>query len=174
LTELPHWARVAFAARCARQALPLFLEHWPDAKPERIKAIENAIALAERSAAEAAPAPGLQEAVMQATMVAGTALSVVYGFPFEEPEPLPPDGNAGAAASYVAKIAEKAAQAAASSSAESTRPATESFTFAEEVLRPSGEMRERLVQDFIRLRETARQQQWNDQRNVPQGFWQTS
>ncbi len=32
IAELPRWARVAFAARCARRVLPLYIHSWPDGK----------------------------------------------------------------------------------------------------------------------------------------------
>lgn len=50
LLKLPRWARVAFAARCARRVQPLFVKHWPKAPKEHIEAVERAITLAESSA----------------------------------------------------------------------------------------------------------------------------
>ena len=32
IAELPRWSRVAFAARCARRVLPLYIYSWPDGK----------------------------------------------------------------------------------------------------------------------------------------------
>jgi hypothetical protein len=53
LARLPRWARVAFAARCARRVLPLFGHFWPDALPEHAKAAADAVIVAEAAAAEA-------------------------------------------------------------------------------------------------------------------------
>src|SRR5947209_2165830 len=71
--ELPRWARVAFAARCARRVEPLFLYLCPEhAKPylkDDIKAIEGAICIAEKSAADARIADGARQAADAAAMV---------------------------------------------------------------------------------------------------------
>ena len=48
IKQLPRWARVAFAARCARRAQPLFKKHCPDAPEKHDIAIETAISLAEQ------------------------------------------------------------------------------------------------------------------------------
>jgi hypothetical protein len=53
IAELPQWARVAFAARCARRVLPLFKHFWKDAPQKHVVAVTRAVELAERSAAEA-------------------------------------------------------------------------------------------------------------------------
>ncbi len=47
LRQLPRWAKVAFAARCARRVQPLFATFWWKAPREHIAALDNAIALAE-------------------------------------------------------------------------------------------------------------------------------
>src|SRR5438552_2221502 len=36
IEKLPRWARVAFAARCARRVLPAFKHFWPEAPEEHI------------------------------------------------------------------------------------------------------------------------------------------
>lgn len=59
IRQLPRWARVAFAARCARGALQLLSRSWPDATAPRgrigdhLRAVERAVAAAEQSAAAA-------------------------------------------------------------------------------------------------------------------------
>jgi hypothetical protein len=50
--KLPRWARVAFAARCARRALPLFKKHWPEATTKRVGVLEGAIHVSELTAAK--------------------------------------------------------------------------------------------------------------------------
>src|SRR5262249_33531456 len=111
LAELPHWARVAFAARCARHVLSCFSEDWPNAEPKRSEAILTAIQQAESSAEEGRALDGLEDAEMYAMMTAGAALQGLYGFPNPK-EPGPDDGNKAVAASFVAKAAEFAARAA--------------------------------------------------------------
>lgn len=56
IANVPRWARVAFAARCARRVQPLFVAAWPDAPEKHIQAIDLAITIAEQSAADAAAA----------------------------------------------------------------------------------------------------------------------
>lgn len=68
---MPHFARVAFAARCARRIQPLFRQYWPDAGPEQIHAIEKAIRLAEQSAATAMAAAEAHQAAKQALVAGG-------------------------------------------------------------------------------------------------------
>lgn len=48
LAELPRWAQVAFAIRCARRVQPLFQATWPDAPEEAVAAIEHALRCAEQ------------------------------------------------------------------------------------------------------------------------------
>jgi len=51
--ELPHWAQVAFGARCARRVMPLFFSDWPDAPSEIIESLSEQLALTESAAATA-------------------------------------------------------------------------------------------------------------------------
>jgi hypothetical protein len=50
LKQLPRWAIVAFATRCARRVQPLFVKLWPDAPKEHVQGIDQAIKLAEAAA----------------------------------------------------------------------------------------------------------------------------
>ena len=50
IQALPRWARIAFAARCARRVQPLFAALWLGATEEHIAAIDHAISRAEQSA----------------------------------------------------------------------------------------------------------------------------
>ena len=77
--SLPHWARVAFAARCGRNALPLFRRSWSDAARDRVESLELAVRLAERSAANGRMADGLKAAKLGAVVTAGAALCRVIG-----------------------------------------------------------------------------------------------
>lgn len=166
--QLPHWARVAFAARCARRVFPLFSIYWPNALPERPEAVVRAIELAERSAAQGRPANGLKEAVTNATMVSGMAIATsLYGFP-DADEPVPADGNAGAKASFVTKVAERAAEAAQVAPSESLEAASDAFRFAwslcsgkEEALLAS------IYRDLANLCRVARRGRWTDETPVP-------
>lgn len=48
--RLPRWARVAYAARCARRVQALFALNWKDAFANYVQAVGDAIALAEAAA----------------------------------------------------------------------------------------------------------------------------
>jgi hypothetical protein len=139
--RLRHWSRVAFAARCARRVQPLFREAWPDAIERRKAAIEEAITLAEQSAAEGRPLEGLNEAVLAALMAAGRAqIPHLYPVPIEDAEPIPVDLDSATVAALAAKVAEKTAQAAKSSPQESADLANEAFSFAVDAIRASGRL----------------------------------
>ncbi len=51
IATLPRWGRVAFAARCARRVLPLFLHKWPDAPQSYVAQLTWAVEVSEKSAA---------------------------------------------------------------------------------------------------------------------------
>lgn len=53
IAQLPRWARVAFAARCARRVEPLYLKCWPNAPEKYVLGIGRAVDLTEESAAAA-------------------------------------------------------------------------------------------------------------------------
>ena len=55
INGLPHWARVAFAARCVRRVEPLFVATWTQAPAKHVEAVEKAIVLSELSADAAHP-----------------------------------------------------------------------------------------------------------------------
>jgi hypothetical protein len=162
LEALPHWARVAFAARCGRHVFPLFRRYWPRARPKRLRQVLRALKLAEQSAAQGKPAPGLKEAKTNAVVAAGAALFALYGFATKEP--LPADGNAGTIASFVAKVAEHAAAAALAGRHESADLAQGAFTFALEALVAANKeiIREKIVLDYERICRVARRARWGD------------
>ncbi len=131
LDDLPHWKRVAFAARCARRVLPLVSRYWPDIPFQRAQAPLRAIELAEQSAAEEAPAPGIHDARVQAAVTCGAALLTNPDWPIKD-EPKPRNAHEGTIASKAVKAAEKAAEAAESSPDESASLALDAWSFARE------------------------------------------
>jgi hypothetical protein len=76
IRQLPRWARVAFAARCARRALPLFQKHWPDAPEEHVTAVRRAVEVAEHSAADAHGAADASKIAAAAIRVSAIATRV--------------------------------------------------------------------------------------------------
>jgi hypothetical protein len=175
LSALPHWARVAFAAQCVRRVMPVFRRCWPNASADRREALWQAIELAEQSADEGRVAKGLDEAILNATMVAGCALMAMHGSTHpdeEDSEPLPNDGNAAVTASFVAKAAENAAKAAGSKRAQSWYPAAEAFDFACKAAGPSSDIVDELAYQFSRLRYKAEQEGWSGKSPVPLEVWE--
>jgi hypothetical protein len=173
LELLPHWARVAFAARCGRHVLPLLRANWPGALPERAQAVLTALELTERSAREGQPAPGLRDAVMNAMATAGGALLGLYGAPREmaDTEPLPPDGNAATRAAAVAKAAESAARAASGPPDESLGEALAALSFARSAAEDSRDLRYAVLSDLTDLGNAALKQGWDDMTPVPADVW---
>jgi len=165
--RLPHWSRVAFAARCARRVQPLFAEAWPGAAPARVAAVERAIALAERSAAERRSCDGLRAAYIEAIQAAGRAL-IPHHYPVpleageEEHDPGPAGPEAALVASFAAKVAEHAAKAADAAPGESGRPAWEAFRFARDAIEAAGQpgLVEVLEADFEAAAVSAPRRPW--------------
>jgi hypothetical protein len=167
IESLPHWARVAFAARCARQGLPLFHRAWPAAPSRWLEYVQNATELAERSAAEAKPAAGLKDAHMYAIMTAGAALAPVYGFLKDEPAP---SNEADCyLACYVAKIAECAVKSAMEEGEESVFAALQACDYTRQAA--DGAEDEKIVAglagDLAGLLRVARRGRWTDETPVP-------
>jgi hypothetical protein len=172
LAELPHWARVAFAARCARRVLQLFSENWPNAKPERGQTILTAIRLAEESAEEGRAFNGLKEAEIHTLTTAGAALMGLYGGP-DADEPLPEDGDTAIVASLVARVAQGAARAARSYSGESAAAALEAFGFARDAASGAEELQDGILDDLSRLQRAAQDAGWWHRTPVPADIWDT-
>lgn len=65
IAELPRWARVAFAARCARRVLPMFeLKIWPTAKYGQIVPLEFGVRFAESGVIEEVPPQALMQTLV--------------------------------------------------------------------------------------------------------------
>jgi len=161
--RLPHWTRVAFAARCARRVQPLFAEAWPEAPQTRVAAVERAIALAERSATRQQACDGLEDAALGAIQAAGRAL-IPHNHPLqvEDGEASPVGSEAALVASFVAKVAEKAAEAAIAAPGASGGPAQEAFDFALDAIHAAGRpgLMEMLEADFEVATKVAPSRAW--------------
>lgn len=169
---LPHWARVAFAARCARHVQPLFTQLWPDASPEHAENIDLAIRLAEQSAATGQKQNGLQDAVTRTLIAAGRATFPIYRHlnpeSFVDEEADPPDEQSAAAVSFVAKAAENAAKAADLSPAHSAEAAFQAFGFALDAIDAAdvAHIYAGIEGNFLALRSRARREKWSDETPV--------
>lgn len=167
LTLLPHWARVAFAARCARRVYPLFTMSWSNAIARRSDSILHAIQLAERSSAEGKIVEGLEPAIIETVITAGAALSSVYGFASNEPSPN--DNNSATIASFVSHVAGKAAAAANASPSDSTVPALEAHSLCQNAAAAAANIPILIAieGDFARLHRVVVRGRWSDETAVP-------
>lgn len=166
--SLPHWARVAFAARCARAVRPLFEAAWPDAISKRGAALDAATSLAEQSACDGLAAEGLESAAAGATITAGGALVGVYGFK-SYGDPLPATDHAGYIASFAAKVAEYAAKAADAGPSGSAAAAIHAYSLARDTTDRAEAVAilDRLHADLASLRRVASRGRWTDDTPVP-------
>lgn len=77
IEQLPRWARVAFAARCARRVEPLYTIDWPEAPAKHIEALDIAITMAEKFAAHTGHSGKAYEYFMYAEDAARAARSAI-------------------------------------------------------------------------------------------------
>jgi hypothetical protein len=141
----------------------LFREAWPEAVTARRAAVEQAIELAERSAAERQACEGLLEAIIGAVMAAGRAqIPHLCDAPLEKVEPSPVDRDAAVVATLTAKVAEKAAEAALAGPDQSGESAREAFRFALDAIYAAGRpgLVEVLEADFVAAQEAAPKRPW--------------
>jgi hypothetical protein len=146
IEQLPHWARIAFAARCAQRVLPIARRVWPADDPyHHLKAIGAAVAFAEQTASTAPQRTReLGDAGHRLAEAAGDAVACA------------PNEAAGAAAYAAANAANRVARHAA-------------VRAAEAILRVSGDPRDlrAIRQDFERFRCLAKKHKWIDDTPVP-------
>ncbi len=150
--RLPHWARVAFYARCARSVFPLWEEAWPHAPPERAESVEQAIVLAEMCGTQGKAVGNLKTAATNAIQAGN---GEVLGE--DDPPPTEPD--------VILNVANAAAKAL-------------EFILDEEEADPYGfaksaidaaereDLMEDLQDDFKRIKQLARDGGWTDKTPV--------
>lgn len=162
IAELPRWAKVAFAARCARRVYPLFELGWPEAPAKHKKAIIEAIEFAEKAAADAtfaAPA-----AADKADVVANNAY----------------DDNAAAYAAYAARASADAVRTAIAANtnvaADTVDDATDAADAADDVAPVTNVnyiilLISHIWLDFNELYITAISNKWTDDTPLPLTFF---
>ncbi len=84
IAQLPRWARVAFAARCARRVLPLFQHQWPDAPKEHVLGVKRAVDTTEQSATGATAAVYAEVAYADSVYAAIDAAADTANAAFDE------------------------------------------------------------------------------------------
>lgn len=139
---LPHWARVAFAALCARRVQALYVETYSDVPARFLDAVENAITLAEESAANALAAANSSE-VVKRTLQVGTETEVDR---------------------LVLSVAASAAQSVASGPVGSGAWSWNAYRDSEQLAEtmPNPWLKDRLASDYQRFVQAQRDFAWTD------------
>ncbi len=168
---LPHWARVAFAARCARHVYPLIEDLWEEFAQDHLPHLKEAVELAEISAELGKAEPGLNKAITNALMAAGAAL--MAGSTLPGAGPAPKNGWVANIVSMIAKSAEKAAEAARTTGEESAFAVLEANSYAKDaaIAAKESEIVERIEEEFRFIRQAARSNAWSDETPVPADVW---
>lgn len=155
IVKLPCWARVAFAARCARRVQPIFAASWPQAPEKHVDTIENAISYAERSAAAANASEHFIYTVVNVASDAYKAKSY--------------------AAMFVADAAVNACSYAKEQGPYTGTMLTFTFSVASQAAGAAAKygvnIHESIRRDFERLRESAMSQGWTKETPVPPDFF---
>lgn len=143
IRQLPLWARVAFAARCARRAIPLFTLNWPAAPLDFTQAIRLATEEVERFATSGTS--GYFSQTSEAFAAYNAAVNVA----------------ARTAAAAVFDAGRAASVAAAGSDAIT-------FTYRTAASAANAGVRVALIRaDFRRLETEAKRNKWTDKNPVP-------
>lgn len=164
--QLPRWAKVAFAARCARRFQQLFTKHWPDAPAHHIRAIDTAIGVSEHYSAAAN------------AILVGNAAAIAYSAANSAAAAAEAAGDvANASLAYTAaRLAAAAAHDAYEASLASPARLTNRYVkiYRDAIcISASGESKALLSMrnDFSRLFEASRREKWDDSTPVPSSFF---
>jgi hypothetical protein len=152
--RLPLWARVAWAARCARRVQPAYREFWAGTSERTLRVLDRAVRTAEQAAAAATRLADAD--ALAATLAAAAHPAPGHAFP-----------AAAAAAGAAASAAVVGAPYAARSVADAARHAVHLILSTAAVDTPLAAQLRCLRRDFARLRRLAREQNWTDDTPVP-------
>ena len=171
-SRLPHWARVAFAARCAHVTRPMFDQYWSDAANQFRDAVQTAITTAEEAATNAVTLPMDSDVASNARQAAGrTQIPHICRLDLDPDEdgPSPPDAKAASVAALTATVAEYAVRAASSPPANSAGPVNEAYRFALCVAAEADrrDLLEQLDAEFSALLRVVRKGKWGNATPVP-------
>ena len=175
LAQLPRWAIVAFAARCARRVQPLFTQSWPDAPQHHVIAVENAIALSEKRASSGKSnslvVPGVIIVSGGGVYAAARAAYTAYAASTAATAA----ARAADAAAYAARAADAADAAdAAARAADAVRAADAATKAARHAVNasPIQIILSSIRNDFACLLEASRRENWDDTTPVPPSFFE--
>lgn len=155
---LPHWARAAFFANCARLTLPIWEHAWPDAPSDYQQAVEQAVILAELCATEGQAVGDLRSATAQAVGAAEASAA------------RDPSARMGGPAPANPVAAVNVALAAASTlDFISGDDEAEPYGFAKAAMESAGRMDllELVQEHYQRVKRLGREAGWTDKTPVP-------
>jgi hypothetical protein len=172
-SPLPHWACVAFVARCSRLVMPIFDRVWPNMPQADRESLESAVRWAEATAASGRFNAEEEDQIdSKAVRVAGRLTLAARGL--RPDESCPQDPFQADLASKVATVSAKATETARAGPGESYRIAMEAFSWALNVAKNDLELVEELHLDFASLRRTAAKENWGHGTKVVwnEGRWE--
>jgi hypothetical protein len=164
LTQLPLWAAVAFAARCARRVQPFISKGWPRMPKNLVADVERAIAAAEQFAEQAAGLPDYAAAA-DADLAVDVATAARR---FAKAEEITSYIDAAAAAAYAAAEAADLVRGAPWAQREKV------YELVGRAVRGASslvQVRDDIGRDYERLLQAAQSQGWHDQAPVPPSFF---
>ena len=171
IAKLPLWAQVAFAARCARRALPVF-EVWEGATPQQIESLKWQVENAESTIPNTSY-PDRRSALAVA-LNGEDDLSDAYGAVKNAAHDAP-KAYVYATAATAAAAAYTAAAYAAAKAADSTTPnaamAVINTTYEAAYAAAKAATAKAVRADFDRLTSAARRESWTDDTPVPPEFF---
>jgi|GEM_PF-6759775 len=163
IEKLPQWARVAFAARCARRVLPLVKRFWKTAPLEQLKSLDVAVKTAENP--NVVPSADLTT-ICNAATAAIEEVRAAFAFQCAQAGAYAAARAVRAAVVYAAHASNRASHASELDSAIECISATaESMFWAATV----GTIKSLTapIRDFELLRWLAEKDQWTDDTPVP-------
>jgi hypothetical protein len=164
VSQLPRWARVAFAVQCARRVQPFLRAALPTATTRQIQAVERALTLAEAVAREAPEwAPDKVVIRLHAAFKAADKLAKAV----EEQDPI-----ASAIALAAANAAQAAEYACCASRKRDATGAAEAARAAYAAV-PTEAMRAELFESWQSLLAAAQAEGWTNRTAVPARFFKT-
>jgi hypothetical protein len=170
IQRLPLWARVAFAARCARRVLPEYDAAWPQSSREHARAVAEAVQRAEETAGLAVLAKG-----NIASAVASRALDAADAARSAGATVASCVAVAAATAAHAAAAAVDAALAngAADSVADRCVACVRSASLAGELGHPAqpATALDAIWADYDRMKAMAAQENWTDETAVSPGVF---
>jgi hypothetical protein len=172
MKQLPHWARIAFAARRARKVLPLFDEYWPGVLESTRRDLEEIVQYAEQAAAKAKAGTETSEFADKGCDIAGGAILGYWApqIPWDpEDGPMPPNQHAANIACNVAKTAEFAVRASGHPSPCPPSVADGGYGYFLGVVNAANrrDLLDEFVEEFNSLVRVAKKGKWNHATPVP-------